>query len=544
MRYDTMLESYVWNSVATRHDMDSTAAQYLGIQTITFEQVAGKGAKQLTFNQVPVETAAEYSAEDADVTLQLHRVAVGEAARACRRSRGSTSRSNSRWCRCSRAWSTTACSSIATLLSAQSRRFAASVAGAADCWRIVRPGQNSTSNPRTSCSRSCSRSCRSRCCARRRPDSPRPPRMCWRNWPIPTRCRASCSTTARSRSSSRPTPTSCREQSTSAPGASTPPITRRWRPPAGCPRSTRTCRTFPMRRPEGRRIRQAFIAPPGYVLLAADYSQIELRIMAHLSGDETLLAAFAAELDVHEATAAEVFGVRADGGDRRPAPHRQDDQLRPDLRHVAVRPGAQPGHRARRRAAAMSSVTSSAIRACDASWTTRATRRARLGYVETVFGRRLYLPDIRSGNPQLRQYAERSAINAPMQGTAADIIKRAMIDVDAWCTRTASPARLIMQVHDELVLEVPEELQPTFAPARARSHGERRIAQRAAARGRRHGRELGRGALRSAVGAAASSGHWTLRGPPISPVTEADLLRLALVRRTSATLAPQPAAGA
>jgi DNA polymerase-1 len=190
------------------------------------------------------------------------------------------------------------------------------------------------------------------------------------------------------------------------------------------------------------------------VLLAADYSQIELRIMAHLSGDESLRAAFAADTDVHQATAAEVFGVELTA-------------VTPDQRRTAkvinfgLIYGMSPFGLARNlgidRGAAQAYVERyfqrypGVKRFMD---NTRAQARE-LGYVETVFGRRLYLPDIRSGNAQMRQYAERSAINAPMQGTAADIIKRAMITVDAWCRAAHAPARLIMQVHDELVFEVP-----------------------------------------------------------------------------------------
>src|SRR6202007_2306903 len=210
---------------------------------------------------------------------------------------------------------------------------------------------------------------------------------------------------------------------------------------------------IPIRRPEGRRIRQAFIAPQGCLLLAADYSQIELRIMAHLSGDESLRAAFAEDRDVHQATAAEVFGVELDA-------------VSADQRRTAkvINFGLIYGMSAFGLARNLGIERSAAAQYVDRYFQRypgvrrfmddMRVQARELGYVETVFGRRLYLPDIRSGNPQLRQYSERSAINAPMQGTAADIIKLAMIDIDAWCRQESPPARLIMQVHDELVLEV------------------------------------------------------------------------------------------
>ncbi len=210
---------------------------------------------------------------------------------------------------------------------------------------------------------------------------------------------------------------------------------------------------IPIRTAEGRRIRQAFIAPPGQVLLAADYSQIELRIMAHLSGDASLLRAFAEDRDIHQATAAEVFGL-------------EPDAVGPDQRRAAkaINFGLIYGMSAFGLARQLGIDRGAAQEYVDRYFErypgvkeymddTRAAARER-GYVETVFGRRLYLPDIRSRNRQQQQYAERSAINAPMQGTAADIIKRAMIAVDHWIQSEQPAARLVMQVHDELVLEV------------------------------------------------------------------------------------------
>jgi DNA polymerase-1 len=221
---------------------------------------------------------------------------------------------------------------------------------------------------------------------------------------------------------------------------------------------------IPIRSAEGRRIRQAFVAPPGHLLLAADYSQIELRIMAHLSEDEGLLAAFAADRDIHQATAAEVFGV---------APEAVTSDQRRSAK--AINFGLIYGMSAFGLARQLKLERSAAQQYVERYFArypgvrrymdeTRA-RAKRDGYVETVLGRRLYLPEINSRDRPRQQYAERSAINAPMQGTAADIIKQAMLDVDAWCQQSAVPVRLIMQVHDELVLEVREDF---LEPARER----------------------------------------------------------------------------
>jgi DNA polymerase-1 len=213
---------------------------------------------------------------------------------------------------------------------------------------------------------------------------------------------------------------------------------------------------IPIRTPEGRRIRQAFIAPSGYRLLAADYSQIELRIMAHLSGDEGLRDAFAADKDIHRATAAEVFGIEEEAvtaEERRSA--------------KAINFGLIYGMSAFGLGRQLGIGRSQAQEYVDLYFErypgvkaymddTRARAHAD-GFVSTVYGRRLYLPEIESRNHQRRQYAERSAINAPMQGTAADIIKHAMLDVDWWITDSGTDARLIMQVHDELVLEVADD---------------------------------------------------------------------------------------
>ncbi len=451
MRYDTMLESYVWNSVGTRHDMDSAALCYLGLRTITYEDVAGKGARQIPFSQVPVDRASEYAAEDADVTLCLHRALWPkiESMPALKRLYEEIeqplvpvlARMERQGVLVDR-----------DLLRAQSARFASQLQ---ELLQQARREAGYDINV----------------------DSPKQLQQAlFEKLALPVL---------------RKTPTG--QPSTAedvleelAASYALPRIVLDYRmlaklkstytdklPELINPRTGRihtsyhqavaqtgrlsssdpNLQNIPIRRAEGRRIRQAFIAPPGHVLMAADYSQIELRIMAHLSGDEGLLAAFAEDRDVHQATAAEVFAV--------PLAQVTSDQRRlAKTINFGLIYGMSPFGLARQlgidRGAAQTYVERYFQRYPGVRRFMDETRRQarEQGYVETVYGRRLYLPDIRSGNNQTRQYAERSAINAPMQGTAADIIKRAMIAVDAWCEREDAPACLIMQVHDELVLEV------------------------------------------------------------------------------------------
>jgi DNA polymerase-1 len=451
MRYDTMLESYVWNSVATRHDMDSTAAKYLGIQTITFEQVAGKGAKQLTFNQVPVATAAEYSAEDADVTLQLHQVLAAklQTLPALERVYEQIEQplvpvlTRMEYC---------GVLIDGTLLSAQSRQIEGQLrelvilahreAGAE--FNIESPKQlqqilfeklqipvlrkTPTGQPSTA-----------EDVLEELADTHALPRIV-----LDYRTLAKLKSTY----------TDKLPQQINGPTGRVHTSYHQAVAQTGRLSSTDpNLQNIPIRRPEGRRIRQAFIAPPGYVLLAADYSQIELRIMAHLSGDPGLLAAFSADLDVHVATAAEVFGVATTAVS-------SDQRRTAKTINFGLIYGMSPFGLARQlgidRGSAQDYVNRYFARYPGVRQFMDNTREQarRDGFVETVCGRRLYLPDIRSSNRQLQQYSERSAINAPMQGTAADIIKLAMISVDEWCETEKPPARLIMQVHDELVLEV------------------------------------------------------------------------------------------
>jgi DNA polymerase-1 len=213
---------------------------------------------------------------------------------------------------------------------------------------------------------------------------------------------------------------------------------------------------IPIRTPQGRRIRQAFIAPPGWLIMACDYSQIELRIMAHLSGDAGLLKAFREGVDVHQATAAEVFGADygAVTGDQRRAAKAINFGLMYGMSAFGLARQLSIG-----RADAQKYMDTYFLRYPNVQQFMEKTRQQARdrGYVETLFGRRLFLPDINASNMQRRQGAERAAINAPMQGTAADIIKRAMITVDHWLQSTGAKAKLVMQVHDELVFEVPED---------------------------------------------------------------------------------------
>jgi len=462
MRYDSMLESYVLNSVATRHDMDSTAARYLGVTTIKFEDVAGRGAKQLAFNQVPVERAAEYSAEDADVTMRLHRTLWPQIEAApklkalyeeleqplvpvlYRMERRGVLIDRERL----KAQSGEIAARLRELISEAHRAagYEFNIDSPKQLQHILYdklrlPVLRKTPTGQPSTAEDVLEELGA-------------------TFPLPRivldyRALAKLKSTYTDR-----LPEQINERTGRVHTSYHQAVAQTGRLSSSDP----NLQNIPIRTLEGRRIRQAFIAPPGYRLLAADYSQIELRIMAHLSGDEGLLDAFARDRDVHQATAAELFSVPLDA-------------VSPDQRRLAktinfgLIYGMSPFGLARQlgidRTSAQQYVERYFTRYPGVKRYMDETRaRAReTGYVETVYGRRLYLPDIRSSNRSLQQYAERSAINAPMQGTAADIIKRAMIAIDAWCMREDAPARLIMQVHDELVLEVAEDAATRVADA-------------------------------------------------------------------------------
>jgi DNA polymerase-1 len=453
MRFDSMLESYVWNSTAIRHDMDSAAEKYLGIRTIRYEDVTGKGARQIPFSQVPVDKAAEYSAEDADVTLRLHevlwpRIAAQEPLRKLYEEIEQPlvpvlARMEEHGVLLDRQMLRTQSSELGRRLLevlAEAHREAGAPfnldspkqLGTILFEKMQLPVLRKTPTGQPSTAEDV---------LEELAGSYRLPRLILEH---------------RNLSKLKSTYTDkLPEQINARTGRVHTSYHQAVAATGRLSSQDPNLQNIPIRTPEGRRIRQAFIAPPGHVLLAADYSQIELRIMAHLSQDDGLLGAFASDQDIHQATASEVFGTPL-------------DQVTPDQRRSAkaVNFGLIYGMSAFGLAAQLGIPRGTAQDYIDLYFArypgvkrymeeTRAQAKA-VGYVETVFGRRLYLPDINARNKQFQQAAERAAINAPMQGTAADIIKRAMISVDAWC-QAGGGARLIMQVHDELVLEVPQD---------------------------------------------------------------------------------------
>lgn len=455
MRYDSMLESYILNSTATRHDMDSVAKKYLGVDTIHYEDVCGKGAKQITFDQVDIEAATRYSAEDADITLRLH-----EALWPQLNAEPSLQA----------VYETIEQPLVNVLLRMEHQ-------GVLIDASLLRQHSQQLAEAMQSLAARCHQ-------AAGQPFNVESPKQLQDilygklNIPVlrktPTGQPSTAEDVLEELALEHELPRLIIEYRGMAKLKSTYtdklPLqinartgrvhTSYHQAVAATGRLSSTdpnLQNIPIRSAEGRRIRQAFIAPPGSVLVAADYSQIELRIMAHLSGDASLLHAFANDLDIHQATAAEVLSI--------PLEQVSSDQRRSAK---AINFGLIYGMSAFGLAKQLGVPRNEAQKYIDLYFTrypgvrqymdrTRAQAHER-GFVETVMGRRLYLPDINARNASLRQYAERSAINAPMQGTAADIIKLAMIDVDRWLQTSGFNARIIMQVHDELVFEVPQEL--------------------------------------------------------------------------------------
>jgi DNA polymerase-1 len=452
---DTMLASYVLNSVATRHNMDSLSLKYLGHNTIHFEDIAGKGAKQITFNQISLEQAAPYAAEDADVTLRLHEVLQ----RLLKDKNKLLSVLNDIEVPLSSVLAKMEQNGVlidSQLLSQQSQTIATRIIDlekevhelAGESFNLGSPKQlqhilfEKMSLP----------------VVKKTPKgapstSEEVLQELALEYQLPKKIMEYRGLTKLKNTYTDKLPKMIHHRTGRVHTSYHQAVTATGRLSSSDP----NLQNIPIRTPEGRQVRQAFIARPGYKVVAADYSQIELRIMAHLSKDEGLVSAFSAGKDIHSATAAEVFGVPLEEvsvNERRSAKAinfgliygmsafglskqlnigRYDAQQYMDL-YFERYPGVLTY---------MESTRESA---------------KETGYVSTVFGRRLYLPDIKASNAMRRKGAERAAINAPMQGTAADIIKKAMIDVDAWINDISDEAILMtMQVHDELVFEIKED---------------------------------------------------------------------------------------
>lgn len=450
--YDTMLESYVYNSVAGRHDMDSLAERYLQHTCISFEEIAGKGKKQLTFNQIPLEQAAPYAAEDADITLRLHQYLIGKVTSDEKLKTifefyemplvSVLSRMERHGVLIDKDKLATQSEALHTRL-IELEREAFEIAG--EEFNLSSPKQlqailfEKMGLPVVKKTPSGSPSTNEEVLQELSLDYPLPARI------LEYRGLAKLKSTYTDK-----LPRMINAQTGRVHTSYHQAVTATGRLSSTDP----NLQNIPIRNEQGRRIREAFTAEPDHTILAVDYSQIELRIMAHLSGDKALLEAFRDGKDIHAATAAEVMGVSLD--------EVTSEQRR---RAKAINFGLIYGMSAfglsrqlgigRQEAQSYMDTYFERYPGVKAYMDRTREQAAEKGYVETIFGRRLYLPEIKSRNGMRRKGAERAAINAPMQGTAADIIKRAMILVDQWIqANAADDARLVMQVHDELVLEV------------------------------------------------------------------------------------------
>ena len=448
---DTMLESYVLDATGSRHDLDSLALKYLGQRTIHFEDIAGKGAKQLTFNQVPIEQAAPYAAEDAEVTLRLHQHL---SAKLDQESALSTlyreleiplvpvlsriERNGALVCRDTLATHSRELGERMLTLESQAHELAGGPFNLGSPKQLGEILFNQLELPVLKKTPKGAPSTAEDVLAELALDYPLPAVL------MEYRSLSKLKSTYTDKLPEMIDPRTGRVH-TSYHQA----VTATGRLSSSDP----NLQNIPIRTEEGRRIRQAFIAAPGCQILAADYSQIELRIMAHLSQDPGLLVAFAEGLDVHSSTAAEVFGVGIDqgAGDQRRKAKAINFGLIYGMSAFGL--GKQLGLGRNEAQEYIDLYFDRYPGVADYMVRTRALAHEK-GYVETLRGRRLYLPEINARNRQRQQAAERTAINAPMQGTAADMIKQAMLAVDAWLDVSQTPARMIMQVHDELVFEV------------------------------------------------------------------------------------------
>lgn len=456
---DTMLESYVLDSTATRHDMDSLALKYLGEKTVSFEEIAGKGAKQLTFNQVALEQAAPYACEDVDITLRLHKELRPRVEAEGR---------------------------LAEVLEAIELPLVP-VLSRMERTGVALDPQRLHDQSQELAKRIDELEARAHELAGREFNLGSPKQLGQilfdeQQIPVIKKTPKGAPSTAEAvleeLALDYPLPKVIMEHRGLAKLKSTytdklprlvnkatgrlhtsyhQAVTATGRLSSSDP----NLQNIPIRTEEGRKIRQAFIARPGYRIVAADYSQIELRIMAHLSEDKGLLEAFAEGRDIHAATAAEVFGVALDkvSGDQRRSAKAINFGL---IYGMSAWGLSRQLHIERNQAQTWIERYFDRYPGVARYMERIRAQAAEDGFVETVFGRRLYLPEIRSQNRARRQGAERTAINAPMQGTAADIIKRAMIDVAAWLEEGEMDAWMVMQVHDELVFEVAEAQVEAF----------------------------------------------------------------------------------
>ncbi len=452
--FDTMLESYVWNSTATQHNMDAMAKKYLNYDTIKFEAVAGKGAKQITFDQVDLDTATTYAAEDADITLRLHKFLYPKL-NAFAKLKKVFNEIEMPLVKVLQRIEARGIHIDANVLAEQTRSHhkrmneltlrAHALGG--QPFSLDSPKQlqailfDKLGLPITQKTPTGQASTNEEALSEIADQHELPQVI------LDYRTLAKLTSTYTERLPEQINPRTGRvhtsfHQATAATGrlASSDP----------------NLQNIPIRTSEGRAIRKAFITEPGWKIVSADYSQIELRILAHVSDDPGLLNAFHQGIDVHRATAAEVFGV-------------EPKDVNSDQRRAAkaINFGLMYGMSAFGLARQIGVTRGEASDYMNRYFTQypnvhhfmeKVRKQAReLGYVETVFGRRLYLNEINSRVQGLRQGAERAAINAPMQGTAADIIKRAMITIDAWLQPMQDRAAMLLQVHDELVLEVRED---------------------------------------------------------------------------------------
>ncbi len=460
--FDTMLESYVLNSVATRHDMDSLADRYLGLKTVKFEEIAGKGKKQLTFNQIELEQAGPYAAEDADITLRLHQAIDAQLSK-------DESLSNV---------FTEIEKPLITVLSHIERNGALvdpnllgeqSIELAARMIELEREAYDiagkefNLASPKQ-LQQILFEELEIPVIKKTPKGAPSTAEEVLQElaltYPLPKLILEHRSLSKLKSTYTDKLPLMINPRTQRIHTSYHQAVTATGRLSSSDP----NLQNIPVRTQEGRRIRHAFIAPEGYKLVAADYSQIELRIMAHLSQDQGLLDAFSKGADIHSATAAEVFKVGL-------------DEVSSDQRRSAkaINFGLIYGMSAFGLAKQLGISRKEAAQYIDHYFETYPgvqnymddvrTKAQEQGYVETLFGRRLYLPEIKAKNAMRRQAAERTAINAPMQGTAADIIKRAMVSVDNWLKASEFDAQAIMQVHDELVFEVKEDQVDTFVDA-------------------------------------------------------------------------------